>query len=129
MPTTRCPPGRLPELPAGPAADAGASSNEGERANRCTPARSSLGRLLRAGSGLDAFGARPVDLLLLDQVGVHQSLVEVIAPALLEDGDDPRAPRRQHLLDVGLDLVLLMMGEQAADAGAEPGTDETRREQ
>ena len=67
-----------------------------------------------------------VDLVLVDLLGLGQRLVDLRDPRLLEDGDDRGAAGRHVLLDVGLDLLLLMVVEQPAGARADRAADHGR---
>ena len=66
---------------------------------------------------------------LLDLVGIRKRLLDVFDPPLLEESDDARAARGKNVLDVFLDLLLLVVVDDRAGAGADPGAHGGRREE
>src|ERR1700744_915643 len=58
--------------------------------------------------------ARAVDLVLAHLVCLRERLVDVGDPALLKQGHDPGASRREHILDVRLDLMFVVVVKECA---------------
>jgi hypothetical protein len=56
----------------------------------------------------------------------RQSILHIGYPALLEHGHNSRAARRENLLEVALDLMLLHLIYRHPSASADPGSDRGR---